>query len=257
MTKKTTAEDINDTFAHFEGENDTSGYEDINMDTTAVPFIRLLQDLSAQLKKSKPEFIPEATAGQFFNTANERLYGESIKVVVGKFERYYIEWKANRGPFVQTHSIEHVEANLLHKLMRDEKNKLYNPDTGNNFVETYIYYVLMPDFMEDGVCIVSMSSSAIKAAKKLNRNLTSTIIPGTKRKALPYFMVWNMSVADQSNDQGDWYGYKFSFDSFVTPDLLDGVVDERKALPEKTIDFNQLEDRSEGAKQIEGPTTKF
>jgi len=241
MAKKATKENIEETFAHFEEVNDDkSGFEGITLETMSIPFIKILQDLSPQMKKSKPEFIPEAEAGMLINSVSEKLYASPLKVVIGKFERYFIEWKANRGPFVASHLPEDIETNA--KLMRDENYRLFDPATNNTFSDTYIYYALMPDFIEEGICIISLTSSGIKEAKKLNRNLMSTIIPGTARRALPYFMIWDFNVVEMSNDKGSWYGPKFMFNSFVTQNQLTHVVNERKTIPNKTLDLKMLEE---------------
>jgi len=237
MTKK---KEANYDFLNDAMNGDAGGFEDINSQTMSVPFIRILQTLSPQLKASKPEYIEGATAGQLFNTVNSNLYNSPIKVVIGKFERYYIEWGKERGKYLGAHAPEHVEITLQDKLIRNEKNKLVDPTTGSLYEDTYVYYVVLPDHVDEGICIISLSSTAIKEAKKLNRNMLHTIIPNTKQRALPYFMIWNMELVEMSNDQGDWWSPRFTFDSFVTPDLLAGVVEEREALPNKTVDLAQL-----------------
>lgn len=241
-------------FATMAAEMDASGFEDATLETQSIPFIKLLQALSPQLKKSKPEFIEGAQAGMICNNVTNTLLGESLRMVVGKFERHYLEWdNTTRGKLKGVHSPESVE--LRNDLIRDEKNQLVNPETDSTFQETYNYYVILPDHMEEGVCILSLSSSGIKAGKKLNRMLFSTMIPGTKQKAMPYFMIFNANVVELSNDQGDWYGFDFKLDEFVTQEVLDCVVDERKALPEKTVDFAQSSDQQllEGPKGEEPP----
>ena len=227
-------------FDFLKEEMDSSGFEGINAETMSIPFIRLLQDLSPQLKKNKPEYIEGAKAGEFFNTITGEVYGETLRIVVGKFERYYIEWKPNRQGFVATHDVGYVDGNP--KLFeRNERNQLEHIKTGNIFQETYIYYVLLPDHLSDGVCVISMASTQLKEARRLNRMLTTTMIPGTEQRALPYFMIWNVKVVPMSNDQGDWYGWQFDLDSMVTQDVLECVKEERKALPSKQVDFKQLE----------------
>jgi hypothetical protein len=235
MTKKET------TFDHLkEAVGDGSGFEGLNMDTMAIPFIRLLQELSPQLKKSKPEYIPEAEAGQFVNTVTNRLYSPPLRVVIGKFERYYIEWGTSRGKFIAAHDPEHFETQILPQCVRDEKNKIIHPTTNHRFVDTYVYYVILPDHLEEGVCIISLYSSGIKEAKRLNRNLTHTIIPGSNQRALPYFMIWEVSVTNMKNDDGEWFGLRFDLDEFVTQDQLSHVVEERKALPQRTVDLTMI-----------------
>lgn len=239
MTKTNSTQDM---FSHLSDINDNSGFEDINLQSMAIPFIRLVQDLSPIMKKTKPEYNPEAETGMFYNTVSGKLYGTSLKVIVGRFERIFLEWGTTRGKLLGVHSPEVVELNQ--KLMRDEKNQLVDPTTGSTFQDTYTYYVVLPEHLEEGICIVSLASTNIKEAKKLNRNLTHTILPNSNKRAMPYFMVWEMSSSFNSNDQGDWYTASFKFDSFVTQLQLEAVVEERQQIPNKTVDYAQLEDLS-------------
>ena len=214
------------------------------MDTMAVPFIRIIQALSPQLKKSKSEYVEGAEEGMLFNSVSGALYEGPLRIVVGKFERFYIEWKPNRGGFVANHEPKNFEAKVLPRLIRNEKNKLVDPHTGNEYNDTYIYYVLLPDYIGEGVCIFATNPSYLKEARKLNRLLRTTTIPGTTKRALPHFMIWNLETVEMSNDQGDWFGPKFTFEQFVTPDQLEYVVEERKELPDKRVDYAQIEENA-------------
>jgi len=221
---------------------DLEGYEGINMDTMAIPFIRILQALSPQLKKTKPEYVAGAEEGMVCNSVTGRLYATPLRIVIGKFERLYIEWKPKRGGFVAAHAPESVD--LSNKYLRDDKGKLIDKETLNELVDTYMYYVLLPDYVEDGVCIMSMSSSQLKEAKKLNRVLMTTVIPGTSAKAMPHYMVFELNTIERSNDQGEWFAPVFSFESFVNPDLLSNIVEQRKALPNKTVDYALIDENA-------------
>ena len=228
-------------YAKLTGELDGSGFEDATLDTMAVPFLKLLQALSPQLKKSKPEYIEGASEGDIINSITGKNYGRSIRIVVGKFEHMFLEWDIDkRGKLKGVHTPESV--NLRTDLVRDEKNRLVDLNTNSQFSETYTYYVIMPDHLEDGVCIISLSSTALKEGKKLNRMLFNTVIPGTKTKALPFLMIFNVNVVEMSNDSGDWSGLAFTLDQFVSQDVLDCVVEERKQLPNKTVDYSQSSD---------------
>lgn len=245
-----------DDYAHFEKfANDVEGYEGLNNSTMAIPFIRVLQSLSPQLKKSKPEYIPEAEEGQICNSVSGRIYEAPLRVVIGKFERLFIEWKPNRGGFVQAHSPETCENNPEYVL--NEKYQLVAAN-GNILVDTYMYYVLLADFPGEGICVISMSSTQLKEAKKLNRMLMTTFLPGTAKKALPHFMTWTMDTVEMSNDGGDWYNPRFNFEGFVTQDLLEAVVSERKSLPSKTVDYALLNETAgkdaQGREPVEGKT---
>lgn len=238
--KKATNEDMNKMFENFEG--DTGGFEDMTKDTESIPFVRLLQELSPQCRKTKEEYMEEAAPGMLFNSITGRLYPSPLRFVVGKFERYYLEWKPKRGGLAGVHAVDVIEKRIGRDLINDEGFKIVDPTTGNEFADTYVYYVLFPDFIEDGVCLFSMSSSFLKEAKKLNRNLRSTVIPGTTRRALPFFMIWNYGVKTMQKDEDQWFGPMFTLDGFVNQEQLAYVTEERAALPNKTINLNLLEE---------------
>lgn len=230
-------------FDHLNSVMDNSGFEDINMQTMAIPFIRVIQDLSPQMKKTKPEYNPDAETGMFVNTVSGKLYESPIKVIIGKYQRVFLEWGTTRGKLMGVHAPETIELNP--KLVRNEDNQLMDPNSMHTFQDCYTYYVVMPDALDEGICILSLVSTNIKEAKKLNRNLVHTMLPNSSKRALPYFMVWEVSAVPRSNEEGDWFGVAFKFDSFVTQPQLEAVVNERAQIPNRTVDYAQIADNSD------------
>lgn len=218
------------------------GFESMNAATISLPFIRLLQDLSLQVKKNKPEYVEGAEPGLFINTVTNDLYDAPLRMVVGRFDRYYIEWKPNRGGFVMAHSVEVVEQNLSQGTLRiGDKNKIFTP-TGNTLQDTYVYLVILPDYIDQGVCMFSLTSTQLKEARRWNRLLSNLTLPNGQR-ALPYYAIWDVNVVGMSNDQGDWYGIKVNFSSWVDVNTFSKVKEARAALPPSTsIDLRALED---------------
>ena len=98
-------------------------------------------------------------------------------------------------------------------------------------MDTYVYFILLPQHLEDGLMLLSLSSTQLKEARKWNRNLMSMIIPGTNQKAKPYYMRWNLTTPIMQNDQGSWNGLKVDFAGWVTQEQFNRVTEERKALP--------------------------
>lgn len=234
-----------------EAMGDTGGYEDMDMNTMAIPFIRIIQALSPQLKKNKPEYIPDAEVNDLCNSITGKIYTLPLQIIIGKFERLYLEWKPNRGGFCGAHAPDQIENNPKYYI--NDKFKHIDKQTLHELVDTYTYYVVMPDHMEDGVCIISLSSTQLKEAKKLNRMLMNTYLPGTTKKALPHFMKWGLDVVEKSNDQGEWGSPVFNFSGFVTKPELDYVVEERAQLPGKTVDYaNMLEDTTSESRDDNG-----
>jgi len=232
-----------------EAASDVEGFEGINMNTMAIPFIRILQTMSPQLKKSKSEYIAEAEEGDIVNSVTGRIYNRPLKFVAIKYDQLFIEWKPNRGGFVQAHMPEDVT--LRNDLVLTEDYKLIDPKTNNEFVDTYMYYIIMPDYVEDGVCLLSLQSTQIKEAKKLNRLMKNTFIPRSRTKAAPHTIVFSLDTTEESNDKGDWIGLRFSYETFITPDLLAEVKTERIALPDKKVDLTLLEDNTAAKKKVQ------
>ena len=229
-------------FEHLQNfDKDLEGFEGVNLDTMAIPFIKILQKLSPELDAKDDKYIEGAKEGMLFNTVSQRLYETPLRFVVGKFEHLFIEYLPKRGGFVNAWAPEAVAKLPLQWVTNDEgAKKLLHPETRNVFVETYSYYCLLPDFMDDEVVILSFYSTALKEARRLNRLLFTTNVPHSNCKAMPYFMIWNFELKDMKNDQGSWYGPKITLDTFVNQPQLDYVKEQRAQIPNKQVDYSQL-----------------
>ena len=66
-------------------KDNLEGFEEINASTMAIPFIKLAQDLTPQMKKSKAEYIEGLELGDFFNQVTGEVYGPHIEFITLKF----------------------------------------------------------------------------------------------------------------------------------------------------------------------------
>ncbi len=217
--------------------DDLKGFEQITQETMAIPFVRILQKLSPQLNKQKPEYVEGAEEGQFFNTITKMVYGSSIRCIVLKFEHMYIEWRPERGGFVGYHSPEHAEQLAVDHTFGNWKTK-----DGNLLQETYAYLVLIEGHEREGVCVLSMGSSSIKVAKQWNRLMVTHIMENGKQ-ARPYYLVWELKTEYMSNDKGDWYMPSVSFVSYIGKAQYEITQTERKLLPSRQVDYAQIVDQ--------------
>lgn len=222
--------------AIFNAQDTLDGFEEIGGRTMAIPFVRILQKLSAQLNKQKQEFIDGAEEGDWFNTTT-KVYGPEVNVIVLKFERVYIEWKVNRGGFVNYHSPENAERLAVDTTWGNWKTK-----EGNELAETYMYMCLIEGQEAEGVVVISFSSSAIKVAREWNHLMTTHIMDDGKR-AKPYYLVWKLSTDYRENDQGSWYSPKVKFLRYISEAQYAVAGHERLALPSKKVDYAQLDSR--------------
>ena len=54
-------------------EDSGSGFEEVTSSDIQIPFIRIIQALSPQLKKTDPGFIQGASQGDIFNTVTKKV----------------------------------------------------------------------------------------------------------------------------------------------------------------------------------------
>lgn len=221
-------------------EKDTmEGFEDITQETMAIPFIRILQRLSPQLDKQKPEYIEDAEEGYFFNTVTKHIYGTSLSCIVLKFEHIYIEWRPDRGGFVGWHTPENAE-----RLSVDMTFGKWKTKEGNLLQESYVYMLLIEGHEEESIVVLPLASSMIKTAREWNR-LMATHIMSNGKKAMPYYLTWNLQTEYRSNEKGNWYVPRVSFVHYINDKQYTILGVERKMLPTRRIDYRQLEASNE------------
>jgi len=233
---------------YFKKEDTAEGFEDITTQTMAIPFVRILQTLSPQLNKKKPEYVPGAQEGMFFNTVTKEIYGPKIDVIVLKFDRIFIEWLPERGGLVNYHSPEHAEKIAENK----EVFGGWKTASGNFLQENYVYFILLNDKMEEGISILSLASTGIKIAREWNRLMTTHIMENGRR-ALPYYLVWTLETEYRENDKGNWYTFKVRTKNYITKTQYEKVGTEKKMLPLRQVDYAQLAS-SEDSEKIEEDT---
>jgi hypothetical protein len=200
------------------------GYEEATKDAFAIPFLRILQDLSPQVKSKMTGYVPGAEPGMIFHTITKELL-ESVRVIPCYYSQTFIEFvlrekkNASTGSgFVAAHP---ADTPLALRTVRDSQGRSILPN-GNQLVDTRQHFVLL--VRDDGSCdqaLISMSSSQIKASKNwMTRSRTPLLHPnGSIRVAQP--PLWARSyvfgVAEQANDKGSWYGWDLreAQDNFV------------------------------------------
>ena len=72
MEKKMNAKDFEKQFG-FMQDDGLGGFEQLTQDVIALPFLKVLQQLSPQLDSDKPEYIEGAKKGMFCNTSLNKV----------------------------------------------------------------------------------------------------------------------------------------------------------------------------------------
>ena len=191
----------------FEGDAH-KGMEQMGADDLALPFIRILGDLSPQVKKSKAEYVEGAEPGMLFNTVSKELYDGSkgIQVVPCYYKREYIEWSdRGEGPGAPI-AVHPANTDLINQTNRDAMGKDRLPN-GNYLENTASYYVMV--LSDDGsaeTALITMKSTGLKTSRQWNSMISGIKLQGTSGKFTPpmFSHIYHLTTVEMSNKKGTW-----------------------------------------------------
>lgn len=233
-TKEIVAKDQKPNISLFEGES--SGFEGTDASTFKTPFLKILQTLSPELKRSDPKYIPDAEVGYFCNTGSQELYDE-INVIVLKVEHSLLVWKPNRGGFMGRYKKDE-ESEITAK--KDGVKKW--DSEGNIVMDTIEFFCLNADEPSD-VFILSLSAASFKHGRSFATRLRMLKLDG-KLVNKSWAGVWKISTVEESNEKGSWYtvGSTPEFVRWVTKEERDKfILPTKKMLETAETDYSSLE----------------
>ncbi len=244
--------DVMDDILEFAG--DGAVFESSEMQ---IPFLRVLQALSPQLNKKKPEFIEGASSGDVFNTVSNQYWdGEDGVTLIPCYQTTkYLEFtpRDQGGGF---HGEIAANDPILQKTERQGAKEIL--PNGNELVKSDQHYSLVVD--EDGTfqpVVVDMKSTQLKVSRRWKTQIAMQKIkhPKTGQMITPpvYATMWKLTTTEESNDQGSWANYQIEkVDLVKNRDLLleakafreSVAAGEVKAAPEETPSESRKEDDS-------------
>ena len=180
-----------------------------NMDTDdyALPFLRVLGQLSPECNKRDAKYVDGAEPGMIFNTVTKQLYdGEGgVNIIPCYYKREYVEW-SDRGEGTSAPvAIHSVASGIINDATRgaDYKDRLPN---GNYLENTASYFVMLPDMQQ---ALITMKSTQLKVSRSWNSMMNSIKLQGKNGLFTPaaYSHVYKLSTVQQSNDKGTWFGW--------------------------------------------------
>ena len=101
------------------------GFDNVDSKSLALPFLKILGQLSPQVTQGDSQFIPEARPGMIFNTVTNQLYDgtKGVTVIPCFYKLEYIEWK-DRGMEGSSApvNIYPADSDIMSKTTSDDKN---------------------------------------------------------------------------------------------------------------------------------------
>jgi len=188
-------------------EDKAGGMDQMGQGDFAMPFLRVLGQLSPEVNERDAKYVSGAKAGMIFNTVTKQAYDgvEGVNVIPCGYKREYVEW-SDRGEGTSAPvAIHSVASGIINDATRgaDYKDRLPN---GNYLENTASYFVMLPDMQQ---ALITMKSTQLKVSRSWNSMMNSIKLQGKNGLFTPaaYSHVYKLSTVQQSNDKGTWFGW--------------------------------------------------
>ena len=197
----------NGALATFDMEADAQqGAQNISQEDLALPFLKILGQLSPEVNKRDGKYVEGAEPGKIINTVTNALY-DTIDVIPCHYKRQYIEWQDRGTSTGAPVAIHDADSDIISQTTRgkDYKDRLPN---GNYLDNTASHFVLcLGDNPE--TALISMKSTQLKVSRKWNSMMMGLKMQGKNGLFTPptYSHIYKLSTVQMSNDKGTWFGW--------------------------------------------------
>ena len=185
------------------------GAQNISQEDLALPFLKILGQLSPEVNKRDGKYVEGAEPGKIINTVTNKLY-DDIEVIPVFYKRQYVEW-ADRGTSTGAPvAIHSADSDIISQTTRgkDYKDRLAN---GNYLENTASHFVLVRG-ANPHTALISMKSTQLKVSRKWNSMMMGLKMQGKNGLFTPptYSHIYNLKTVQMSNDKGTWFGWDVS-----------------------------------------------
>ena len=201
----------NGALATFDMEADAQqGAQNISQEDLALPFLKILGQLSPEVNKRDGKYVEGAEPGKIINTVTNALY-DSINVVPCHYKRQYIEWQDRGTSTGAPVAIHDADSDIISQTTRgkDYKDRLPN---GNYLDNTASHFVLVVGDNPE-TALISMKSTQLKVSRNWNSLMQDQFETDPKtQKNVPAPMFSRVYKLQSVENSGSftWHGYKVS-----------------------------------------------
>jgi len=195
-------------------EDANIGLSNMSMEDLSIPFLRILGDMSPQVKKSKEEYVEGAEPGMIFNTVTREIFGgeKGVTIIPCFYNANFLEW-SDRGTGSSAPVVHSIGSDIVSQTAEDKDRKL-RLDNGNYIERTHNHYCLYVDEKNGATsqCLITMKSSQLKHSRRWNSVQMGIKIQGKNGLFTPaiYSHSYRLTTRPESNDKGDWYGWNIN-----------------------------------------------
>ena len=196
----------------------------IGQEDLALPFLKILGQLSPEVNKRDGKYVEGAEPGMIYNSVSGDLYDgvKGIDVIPCFYKLEYIEWKdRGEGPGAPV-QIYDSSSDIMSKTTPDANYKDRLPN-GNYIEKTASHFVIVTGD-SPSTALISMKSTQLKISRKWNSMMSGIKMKGKNGLFTPasFSHIYRLKTTQMSNDKGTWFGWEVSKVGPVTDQSLYG-----------------------------------
>ena len=203
----------------------------IGQEDLALPFLKILGQLSPEVNKRDGKYVEGAEPGMIFNSVSGELYDgvKGIDVIPCYYKLEYIEWKDRGEGLGAPIAIYDSSSDIMSKTKPDANYKDRLPN-GNYIEKTASHFVIVSGD-SPSTALISMKSTQLKISRKWNSMMSGIKMKGANGMFTPasFSHIYKLKTTQMSNDKGTWFGWEVSK---VGPVTDKGLYDQAKSFSE-------------------------
>ena len=203
----------------------------IGQEDLALPFLKILGQLSPEVNKRDGKYVEGAEPGMIFNSVSGELYDgvKGIDVIPCFYKLEYIEWKDRGEGLGAPVAIYDSSSDIMSKTKPDANYKDRLPN-GNYIEKTASHFVIVAGD-SPSTALISMKSTQLKISRKWNSMMSGIKMKGANGMFTPasFSHIYRLKTTQMSNDKGTWFGWEVSK---VGPVTDKGLYDQAKGFSE-------------------------
>jgi len=188
-----------------------TGFEHVGTSDLLIPRLTILQGLSPQVTKGKPEFDEGARVGNIYDVGLQENFGDSVHFLPVHYTKVWLEWapRSSGKGLIKMHETDEV----LEQTTQDQNGRQVLKNN-NYIVDTAQFFGFNLDARMRR-SFIPMASTQMKKAKRLLTLATSEEVErpnGTTFVPPIYFRTYRLGTVPESNAEGSWVGWKIERD---------------------------------------------
>jgi len=199
----------------------------IGQEDLALPFLKILGQLSPEVNKRDGKYVEGAEPGMIYNSVSGELYDgvKGIDVIPCFYKLEYIEWKDRGEGLGAPVAIYDSSSDIMSKTKPDANYKDRLPN-GNYIEKTASHFVIVAGD-SPSTALISMKSTQLKISRKWNSMMSGIKMKGANGMFTPasFSHIYKLKTTQMSNDKGTWFGWEVSK---VGPVTEKGLYDQAK-----------------------------